>query len=295
MTLPITQREAFGPLADGDEARFFAAPGFPGLDCLTASFRRHAYAFHAHETYTIGNIEAGCETWMSRGVRHYAGPGWLGLVNPLDVHDGAPVGEGFAYRMTYPTAELMQAVASAVAGRRVTATPIFLQSAVNDPLGARLFAEAHRVIEAGTDALAGEERLHRAYAHVLVRHAGFTPMAPGREAGPVARVRDVIEQRFAEPLLLSELAAIARLSMHHLIRVFRAEVGLTPHAYVVDVRVRRAQALLRRGASPADAAARVGFADQAHLTRAFKARVGVPPGAYRRAHVGAWSEPGGPG
>jgi AraC-like DNA-binding protein len=70
-----------------------------------------------------------------------------------------------------------------------------------------------------------------------------------------------------------------------LIRVFRAEVGLTPHAYVVDVRVRRAQALLKEGASPADAAARVGFADQAHLTRAFKARVGVAPGAYRRAHV----------
>jgi AraC-like DNA-binding protein len=286
MTLPITQREALGGLADGDEARFFGAPGFPGLDCLTASFRRHAYAFHAHETYTIGNIDAGCETWMSRGVRHYAGPGWLGLVNPLDVHDGAPVGDGYAYRMTYPKVELLQAVASAVSGRHVTATPVFKQSAVHDPLGAKLFAEAHRVIEAGTDALAGEERLHRAYAHVLVRHAGFAPMTPGREVGPVARVREVIEERFADQLLLSELAGIAGLSTHHLIRVFRAEVGLTPHAYVVDVRVRRAQALLRCGASPADAAARVGFADQAHLTRAFKARVGVPPAAYRRAHLG---------
>jgi len=285
MTLPITQREALGGLADGDEARFFGAPGFPGLDCLTASFRRHAYAFHAHETYTIGNIDAGCETWMSRGERHYAGPGWLGLVNPLDVHDGAPVGEGYAYRMTYPTVELMQAVASAVSGRRVTATPLFRQSAVHDPRGARLFAQAHRWLESGADPLAGEERLHRAYAHVLVRHGGFAPINLGREAGPVARVRETIEARFAEQLQLSELAGIARLSTHHLIRVFRAEVGLTPHAYVIDVRVRRAQALLRRGASPADAAARVGFADQAHLTHAFKARLGVPPGAYRRAHV----------
>jgi AraC-like DNA-binding protein len=287
MTLPVTQREALGcsALAAGDVARFFGAPGFPGLDCLTASFRRHAYAFHAHETYTIGNIDAGCETWMSRGARHYAGPGWLGLVNPLDVHDGAPVGEGYAYRMTYPTIELMQAVASAVSGRRVTATPLFRQSAVHDPMGARLFAEAHRLLEAGGDALAGEERLHRAYAHVLVRHAGLMPMTVGREQGPVARAREVIEQRFAEPLQLSELAAVAGLSTHHLIRVFRAEVGLTPHAYVIDVRVRRAQALLRRGSSPAEAAVLVGFADQAHLTRAFKARLGVPPGAYRRAHA----------
>jgi AraC-like DNA-binding protein len=45
--------------------------------------------------------------------------------------------------------------------------------------------------------------------------------------------------------------------------------------------------LLKRGTSPADTAASVGFADQAHLTRAFKARLGVSPGAYRRAHLDA--------
>jgi AraC-like DNA-binding protein len=104
-----------------------------------------------------------------------------------------------------------------------------------------------------------------------------------REPAPVARVRDAIEQRYAESLTLTELAEIARLSMYHLIRAFRAEVGLTPHAYLIDVRVRRARELLRADVTPAEAALRVGFADQAHLTRAFKARIGVVPGAYRRA------------
>jgi AraC-like DNA-binding protein len=286
MTAPITQRETFRAtaLADGDEARFFAAPRFDGLDCLTARFRRHAYAFHSHETYTIGNIDAGCETWMARGVRHYAGPGWLALTNPLDVHDGAPCGGGYAYRMSYPHVELIQGVASAISGRVVSTTPMFKIPAVHDPAGARLFAQAHSLLEAGTDAIAAEERLHRAYAYLLARHAGVEPMAIGRERGPVARVREAIEQRFSDALQLSDLAAIANLSTHHLIRVFHAEVGLTPHAYVVDVRVRRAQALLKSGSSPAEAAALVGFADQAHLTRAFKARLGVTPGAYRRAH-----------
>ncbi len=289
MTAPITQREAVRAtaLADGDEARFFAAARFPGLDCLTASFRRHAYAFHAHETYTIGNVEAGCETWMARGARHYAGPGWFALTNPLDVHDGAPFGEGYAYRMSYPSVELMQRVASAVTGRRVTATPMFKSPAVHDPLGARLFTEAHILLESGADALGGEERLLRAYAHLLVRHARIAPLPLGRERGPVARVRDAIDRRYAEDLRLGDLAAIAGLSTHHLIRTFRAEIGLTPHAYVVDVRVRRAQALLKHGSSPAETAALVGFADQAHLTRAFKARLGVAPGAYRRAHLGS--------
>jgi AraC-like DNA-binding protein len=99
----------------------------------------------------------------------------------------------------------------------------------------------------------------------------------------MARVRDAIEQRYAESLSLAELSRIAGLSLHHFIRAFRAEVGLTPHAYVVDVRVRRARDLLRAGVAPAEVALRVGFADQAHLTRVFKARIGVAPGAFRRA------------
>jgi AraC-like DNA-binding protein len=289
MTVPISQQQAVRAdrLADGDEARFFVPPRFPGLDCLTASFRRHAYPLHTHDTYTIGNVEAGVETWTARGVRHYAGPGWLALTNPLDVHDGEPYGEGYAYRMSYPTVDLVLEIASDLGGRRATTLPLFNSGAVHDPEGARMFAAAHRLLENGNEDLAGEERLHRTYSYLLARHARVATAALGRERGPVARVRVAIEDRFAESLYLAELAAVAGLSLNHLIRVFRAETGLTPHAYLVDVRVRRAQALLKQGTAPADAAALVGFADQAHLSRAFKARLGASPGAYRRAHLAA--------
>jgi AraC-like DNA-binding protein len=218
-----------------------------------------------------------------RGTRHYAAPGDVLFNLPLDVHDGAPFGDGYSYRMTYPTVAFMQRAASAVCGRTVTATPTFKASVVRDPAGARLFAGAHAALEHGLDALAGEELLLRAYGRLLVLRADIQPVTLGREPGPMARVRDAIEQRYAESLMLAELAGIALLSTHHLIRAFRAEVGLTPHAYVVDVRVRRARDLLGAGLAPAEVALRVGFADQAHLTRAFKARIGVAPGAYRRA------------
>jgi AraC-like DNA-binding protein len=283
MTGPVEQTRTLEPLAAGERARFFPATRFPGLDCLTATFRTHVYALHAHETYVVGTIHAGCETWSARGTQHYAGPGDVLFNHPLDVHDGAAYGDGYSYRMTYPTVELMRRVASVVSERPVTATPAFRIAVVHDPDGARLFEAAHAALEHGVDALAGEELLLRAYGRLLVLHAGVEPVPLGRERGPVARVRDVIEQRYAEPLTLSELAEVAGLSTHHLIRVFRAEIGLTPHAYVVDVRVRRAQDLLRAGLLPAEVALRVGFADQAHLTRAFKARIGAAPGAYRRA------------
>jgi AraC-like DNA-binding protein len=67
-----------------------------------------------------------------------------------------------------------------------------------------------------------------------------------------------------------------------LVRSFRAETGLPPHAYVNHLRVRLARQLLDSGVAPADVAARAGFADQAHLTRHFKRVVGVPPRSYQR-------------
>ena len=283
MTAPVTQAETLAPLAAGEGARFFGVTRFPGLDCLTATFRTHVYAAHTHETYVVGTVDAGCETWNARGARHYAGPGDVLFNLPLDVHDGAPFGDGYSYRMTYPSVGFIQQVASGVCGRTVTATPMFKASVVRDPDGARLFGDAHIALERGLDPLAGEELLLLAYGRLLALHADIRPAMLGREPAPIARVREAIEQRYAESLMLTELAQIARLSTYHLIRAFRTEVGLTPHAYLVDVRVRRARELLRMGLAPAEVALRVGFADQAHLTRAFKARIGVAPGAYRRA------------
>lgn len=271
------------PLGEGETARFFAASRFDGIDCLTATFRTHVYPPHTHDTYVVGTIETGRDVWSARGTKGYAGPGDIIFIMPQEVHDGAPVDGGYSYRMSYPGEDFIRMVAEAVSGRPVCGPPLFRTPMVHDSEGARLFSLAHRAIEAAADGLAGEELLLRAYARCLVLHADIPEAVLGREEGPIGRVRAMIEERFAEDLRLDELAAAAGFSSHHLIRAFRRQVGLTPHAYVIDVRVRRAQDRLRLGTAPAEVAADVGFADQAHLTRAFKARLGVTPGAYRRA------------
>lgn len=68
----------------------------------------------------------------------------------------------------------------------------------------------------------------------------------------------------------------------NLVRAFRGATGLPPHAYQRQLRINRAQALLRRGESPAAVAAATGFADQSHLTRTFRNALGITPAAYAR-------------
>lgn len=282
-TMTQTGAMAEAPLAGDEQARFFVATRFGNLECLTATFRAHRYAPHMHDTYAIGCILAGCESFVLRGAKHYAGAGDVAIVNPHEVHDGEPCGDGYSYRMTYPTVALMQRVAEDVTGRATPGVPFFPQSTYPDPEGFALFIAAHQALEQDSDKLKGEELLYRAFVHCVARYARLTPIAAGSERHAVTRVKAMLSERYAEDLSLDALATEAGLSPFQLIRAFRRETAMTPHAYLVDRRVQAARAKLRGGDTLAAVAAATGFADQAHLSRAFKARVGVPPGAFRSA------------
>ncbi len=82
------------------------------------------------------------------------------------------------------------------------------------------------------------------------------------------RIRDYVVDHLDEPIEVSTLAKIAGRSPFHFTRVFTRSVGVSPHRYVVHLRLQRAIALVRDGrCGLAEIAARTGFADQSHLSR----------------------------
>jgi AraC-like DNA-binding protein len=104
-----------------------------------------------------------------------------------------------------------------------------------------------------------------------------------RDSAAVKRARDYIEACYDENISVRKLASIACLSPFHFIRVFQAQTGMPPHAYLMQTRVRKAKALLARGRQIVDAAYETGFVDQSHLTRHFKRTLGYTPGQYRNS------------
>jgi len=95
-------------------------------------------------------------------------------------------------------------------------------------------------------------------------------------------VREFIETHLEENISIQTLAAIAGLSKYHFARAFRQSEGITPHGYLVQCRVRRAQDLLAATDLPlSEIALASGFADQSHCARRFREHVGVTPSSYR--------------
>jgi AraC-like DNA-binding protein len=92
-----------------------------------------------------------------------------------------------------------------------------------------------------------------------------------------------LETCYAENVKLAELVSIAGMSRRSFLRAFEAATGSTPIDYLIQLRLSRAAALLRRTTqSITDIAFQVGFQDSNYFSRQFRQRYGMSPSAYRR-------------
>jgi AraC-like DNA-binding protein len=283
----FTAYRASGPRT-GDRVRFWREPRLDNLECLEARFRNHRYTPHVHDTFAIGVIVSGVELFRCRGARHRAGPGQVVAVNPGELHDGEAAGDGFGYRMLYPSTALLDAIAREHSGPVSCAA--LRGPVIDDPGVARGLVAAHRLMARGAPRLAVDSALGEALALLVERHAD--PRAParrhGRASAAVRRACEFVDACCERDLTLCAIAAIACIDRFALIRAFRRELGVTPHAFLTARRVARAKRLLGGDGALSTVALECGFCDQSHFTRTFKAWTGITPGHYRdgidRAH-----------
>lgn len=122
-----------------------------------------------------------------------------------------------------------------------------------------------------------------ALATLAAHPANQSTQLRARTDARAERAWRTIDQRYADPLTLDELAADVGLSARRLATLFRAAYGTTLHARLADVRLGHALSLLETTALPiAEIAARTGYYDQSALTRHLKAAHGITPAAVRR-------------
>ncbi len=277
------RKTAAVPRREADSVRFWREKRFDDLECLKARFYRHAYAPHAHDTFALGVIVGGAEAFTYRGARHVAPAGSLVAVNPDELHDGAPAGEGFAYRMLYPSVALVQDIADEL-DDRPAGFPAFREAVMHDPEAAARLSAAHALMEAGAPKLAIDEAFTTALSLMVRRHSVNEPRGRrlGQEPGPIRRARRLIDDLYMQDLTLDGLAGLAGLSRYHFLRAFRREVGVTPHAYLTGRRIAAAKLFLAGEEPLSEVALACGFYDQSHFSRAFKGCTGLTPGQYRR-------------
>jgi len=263
-----------------EHAELLHSSAFGGLELLRAHFVKHAFVPHSHAEYTVGLVKAGGQQFRYRGARHLTPSSGFFVLHPQEAHTGAALEEaGFSYRAFYPSPELMRSALETV-GRTSGELPYFQEVVQKDLVLSRTLENLLEDLPL-LGALEAETRVLGWLGYLLQKGGFGTRPEAGREPLAVREARAFLETHPERPVSLLELSGRVGLSPFYFARAFARAVGMPPHSYHENVRVRRAKALLKRGMPLEEVAFLSGFAHQSHFSERFRRHVGLPPGRYQ--------------
>jgi AraC family transcriptional regulator len=125
-------------------------------------------------------------------------------------------------------------------------------------------------------------RLAETVLATVAGHARSAATPSSRDLRRISRVLRHVEQHADEPVDLAALAAAACMSKYHFLRTFRRLVGVTPHQFLLDLRMRRAAIALCTTSMPIAAIAfDTGFGDLSAFNARFRRVFGMSPRQLR--------------
>lgn len=101
---------------------------------------------------------------------------------------------------------------------------------------------------------------------------------------------DIIENNPEMELNINDMCEIIYTSKYHFIRKFKKEIGLTPHKFQIQNKIRKAKKLINEGYSIIEVAMYSGFYDESHLIRNFKNSVNLTPNQYKHLYYKMYNQ-----
>ena len=275
-----SKRPAARLLAQGD--------GWAVHDVLCGAGPRDRAFEELHSTTTLAVVVAGTFQYRSRSRRELMIPGSLLLGNAGDAfecgHEHATGDRCVSFSYAPETFESLfcdsGARASRPAFRAIRIPPLRLLSPYLADVSARLRAPS---------STRWEELAIDLPVQVLRLDDGISSGATAFDSASTARVTRVvrgIENGDDAAQSVHAMAREARLSPYHFLRTFHAVTGMTPHQYLL--RIRLCRAALRIASEPdkiLDIALACGFGDVSNFNRTFRSEFGVSPRIYRKAKL----------
>jgi AraC-like DNA-binding protein len=120
----------------------------------------------------------------------------------------------------------------------------------------------------------------------IIRESGtnlFQASKPVMDKNHMDRAQEYIRTFYYANIRIEDICNQIHLSPYYFIRMFRESTGMTPHEYLLKIRMEKALELLRKGNhSIEEVSGLIGFISPAHFSSAFRKAMGISPSEYRK-------------
>lgn len=253
--------------------------GFVGLEFKQGATESKPSAPHLHEAYQISLITAGATIFRYRRSQQIAPANSLMAIAPGEVHENVSVGARTFFNL-YAEPQFFQQLGLFEQPEQV---PYLREAVICDPTSLTLFTAIFKSDHESNTLIERETYLMKAFTYLFERYTNqhLANNKNGQEHRAVAIVKDFIHEQYAADITLSELSVLTGLHKNYVLNVFTAEVGISPHRYLINIRISQAKRLIKQEVPIAQVAAMTGFSDQSHLTREFRKHSLITPSAYQ--------------
>ncbi len=259
---------------------FQKSPALPFVEMRRANNSSACFQAHTHDEFSFGIIDSGTATYKNQNKAEKIGTGISVLINPGELHACNPDRYEWSYRMLFVDTNWIGELQMETGYSSAVDYLPFQQLWKNDRYTRDKIDRLYHSLGQQNNQLQAETYLIDLLTD-LIQLPNHVQKTKKQCIGNVSHVREILLDQLGKNLSLSAIAAETGLSRFQIIRAFKTAYGQTPHAYLLDYRIKRAKDFLQQGRALADIAFDLGFADQAHFQRHFKKRVAVTPRQYQ--------------
>ena len=262
--------------------KFSQSLHLPGTETVRVETSRRLWRAY-HESYNVcALVDSAGMDWRRGRERNHAAGGDVLLAQPGDLTLVTALAQPHTFVAISIPGPILEEAARERGIRPMP--PSWRAAQVRNPWLCSEIVHRHAALERLESSLqarsALSDCLHLLFEHCIERRARPPAASPRPN---LLRVREYLQENYQQQLGMDAVASAAGMSRYHLSRSFAAEFGLTPHAYLVQVRLAKAKTQLSNGLPVQRVATECGFSDQSHFTRHFRSAFGATPVQYVRA------------
>lgn len=271
---------------------FWTDPQMPYVETRRACQSRICYRSHSHPTFSIGAVDCGISRFNSYFASEEQIQTGSVVIIPAEVeHACNPLeNQAWSYQMMHLdahwVAQLFSELVKDIEQLYPHHIPLLKLQILTNPHIYQAFTQLNQLLFDPTiSILFKQQQLIEVLSEILLPNFEFTLLKQSdyfqKHLG--AMIDDMNHSK--QMLSLEDLSQSLGISRYAIIRLFKNNFGLTPHAYQLNLKINIARKRLKSGEAIIQVAHDLGFTDQSHFHHMFKSHTGITPKQFQAQFV----------